>query len=44
MGTDYGRIAEVSAQEVRVIERVFTQREGWQERQASLVINAGSAR
>lgn len=44
MGTDYGRIAQVSAQEVRVIERVFTQREGWQERQASLVINAGSAR
>ena len=39
MGTDYGRIAQISAQEIRVTERVFTQREGWQERQVSLAIN-----
>jgi type IV pilus assembly protein PilP len=39
MGTDYGRVAHISAQEIRVTERVFTQREGWQERQVSLVIN-----
>ncbi|MCH4810844.1 pilus assembly protein PilP [Vreelandella neptunia] len=39
MGTDYGRIAQISAQDIRVTERVFTQREGWQERQVSLVIN-----
>jgi type IV pilus assembly protein PilP len=39
MGTDYGRIAHISAQEIRVTERVFTQPEGWQERQVSLVIN-----
>ncbi|WGI26109.1 pilus assembly protein PilP [Halomonas alkaliantarctica] len=39
MGTDYGRVAQIKAQEVRVTERVFTQREGWQERQVSLVIN-----
>lgn len=39
MGTDYGRIAQISAQEIRVNERVFTQREGWQERQVSLAIN-----
>ncbi|MBT2774234.1 pilus assembly protein PilP [Halomonas sp. ISL-60] len=39
MGSDYGRIAQISAQEIRVTERVFTPREGWQERQVSLVIN-----
>lgn len=39
MGTDYGRIAQISEQEIRITERVFTQREGWQERQVSLVIN-----
>lgn len=39
VGTDYGRIAQISAQDIRVTERVFTQREGWQERQVSLVIN-----
>ncbi|MGP9767448.1 pilus assembly protein PilP [Halomonas sp. AOP13-D3-9] len=39
MGSDYGRIAEINAQEIRVTERVFTQRDGWQERQVSLVIN-----
>lgn len=39
MGTDYGRIAQVSAQEIRITERVFTQRDGWQERQVSLAIN-----
>ncbi|EHJ93582.1 pilus assembly protein PilP [Vreelandella boliviensis] len=39
MGTDYGRIAQINAQEIRVTERVFTQREGWQERHVSLVIN-----
>ncbi|GEN29047.1 hypothetical protein HVA01_26930 [Halovibrio variabilis] len=39
MGTDYGRIADITGQEVRVTERVFTQSEGWQERQVSLVIN-----
>jgi len=39
MGTDYGRIAQINAQEIRVTERVFTQPEGWQERQVSLVIN-----
>ena len=39
MGKDYGRIAQISAQEIRVTERVFTQREGWQERQVSLAIN-----
>lgn len=39
MGTDYGRIAQISTQEIRVTERVFTQPDGWQERQVSLVIN-----
>lgn len=39
IGTDYGRISEIAAQEIRISERVFTQREGWQERQVSLVIN-----
>ncbi|HSP32095.1 MAG TPA: pilus assembly protein PilP [Halomonas sp.] len=39
MGTDYGRIAGIIAQEIRVTERVFTQREGWQERHVSLTIN-----
>ncbi|MBT2786703.1 MULTISPECIES: pilus assembly protein PilP [unclassified Halomonas] len=39
LGSDYGRIAQISAQEIRVTERVFTPREGWQERQVSLVIN-----
>ncbi len=39
LGTDYGRIAQINAQEIRVTERVFTQPEGWQERQVSLVIN-----
>lgn len=39
MGTDYGRVAQINAQEISVTERVFTQREGWQERQVSLVIN-----
>lgn len=39
MGTDYGRIVDITGQEVRVTERVFTQREGWQERQVTLVIN-----
>ncbi|MGO1395733.1 MAG: pilus assembly protein PilP [Halomonas sp.] len=39
MGADYGRITEISRQEIRVTERVFTQRDGWQERQVSLVIN-----
>ncbi|CEP37530.1 MULTISPECIES: pilus assembly protein PilP [unclassified Halomonas] len=39
MGADYGRIAEIRAQEIRVTERVFTQQDGWQERQVSLVIN-----
>ncbi|CAD5268284.1 MULTISPECIES: pilus assembly protein PilP [Halomonadaceae] len=42
MGTDYGRIAQINAQEIRVTERVFTQPEGWQERQVSLVINENS--
>lgn len=42
LGTDYGRIAQISAQEIRVTERVFTPREGWQERQVSLVINENS--
>jgi type IV pilus assembly protein PilP len=42
MGTDYGRIAQINAQEIRVNERVFTQPEGWQERQVSLVINENS--
>lgn len=40
MGTDYGRIAQISAQEISVTERVFTQREGWQERQVSLAIDS----
>ena len=40
MGTDYGRIADIGAQEVRVVERVFTQREGWQEREVTLALNA----
>ncbi|MEA2119849.1 pilus assembly protein PilP [Halovibrio sp. HP20-50] len=39
MGTDYGRIVDITGQEVRVTERVFTQQEGWQKRQVSLVIN-----
>lgn len=39
MGTDYGRIGGISEQEIRVTERVFTQREGWQERQVILTIN-----
>ena len=39
MGTDYGRIAGISGQAIRVTERVFTQREGWQERQVTLSIN-----
>ena len=42
MGTDYGRIAQINAQEIRVTERVLTQPEGWQERQVSLVINENS--
>lgn len=42
LGTDYGRIVQISAQEIRVAERVFTPREGWQERQVSLVINENS--
>ena len=40
MGTDYGRIADIGAQEIRVVERVFTQREGWQEREVTLALNA----
>ncbi len=39
LGTDYGQIAQISAQGIQVTERIFTQREGWQERQVSLVIN-----
>lgn len=39
VGTDYGRISDIAAKEVRISERVFTQREGWQERQVSLAIN-----
>ena len=39
VGTDYGRIAQINAQDIRVTERVFTQREGWQERRVSLAIN-----
>lgn len=39
IGTDHGRISHIGAQEIRVNERVFTQREGWQERQVSLTIN-----
>lgn len=39
MGSDYGRISHIAAQEISVNERVFTQREGWQERQVSLTIN-----
>ncbi len=42
MGTDFGQIAQISAQDIRVTERVFTQREGWQERQVSLVINVNN--
>lgn len=42
LGTDYGRVAQIKAQEISVTERVFTQREGWQERQVSLVINANN--
>ena len=39
IGSDYGRIAHIAAQEIRLAERVFTQREGWQERLVSLKIN-----
>ncbi|HDZ47001.1 hypothetical protein LCGC14_0155100 [marine sediment metagenome] len=39
MGSDYGRISQIAAQEIRVNERVFTQRDGWQERQVTLTIN-----
>lgn len=39
MGTDYGHITQINAQEIRITERVFTQPKGWQERQVSLVIN-----
>lgn len=39
MGADYGRITEISRQAIRVTERVFSQQDGWQERQVSLVIN-----
>ncbi|MDN7131008.1 pilus assembly protein PilP [Halomonas sp. MC140] len=39
MGTNNGRIAKIDAQAIHLTEHVLTQREGWQERQVSLVIN-----
>ena len=42
LGTDYGRIVQIKTQEIRLTERVFAPREGWQERQVSLVINDNS--
>ncbi|WP_085919590.1 pilus assembly protein PilP [Halomonas sp. CSM-2] len=38
MGTNYGRIVAISAQEIEIRERVYTQQNGWQTRPASLTI------
>ncbi|QNI02084.1 pilus assembly protein PilP [Halomonas sp. SH5A2] len=39
MGTNDGRIVAISAQEIEIRERVYTQQNGWQIRPASLTID-----
>lgn len=39
LGNNHGRITRIAPQEVTIVERVFSQQQGWQERKAALVID-----
>ncbi|AVI61261.1 pilus assembly protein PilP [Halomonas sp. GFAJ-1] len=39
LGSNHGRITLISSQEITLVERVFSQQQGWQERQAALAID-----
>lgn len=39
LGSNHGRITRITSQEITIVERVFSQQQGWQERQAALVID-----
>ncbi|WP_404471522.1 pilus assembly protein PilP [Vreelandella venusta] len=39
LGSNHGQITRISSQEITIVERVFSQQQGWQERQAALVID-----
>lgn len=39
MGSHYGRVTQITPQAITLVERVFSQQHGWQERQATLAID-----
>ncbi|AQU83401.1 MAG: pilus assembly protein PilP [Halomonas sp.] len=39
LGSNHGRITRIAPQEVTIVERVFSQQQGWQERKTALVID-----
>ncbi|MBR2514127.1 MAG: pilus assembly protein PilP [Halomonas sp.] len=39
LGSNHGRITRITSQEITLVERVFSQQQGWQERQAALAID-----